>query len=324
MPHRTSSERDTHPPEPTNVRSPASLAHAPSFNRTNHRADNGRVESSRTEFATPKSSWSWAARASQLATSRKSANFYHHRHLETRTRRDANATRRNEAQSSPTTPSRALSTLASLSLAPPPPTPYAARSPHTPGHVRAVLHVTTSFPPSLSLSSVPPPRPVSVSRTRRLASLRRERETPPYPSLHPPPICRFFLALAPARNGWALSFPLAFLLHVALSSFDAREIRESHPAPVPIYFGPHPRSPSKKGTCFRPFVLTLSDPESRPLALPAPTTLPLPRAFFFFFFQTHPPPLVPAAREESSAPLELTLCVISMTLLEGECLKRVD
>lgn len=82
-PHRTvtqrnrteqSGERDAHPTPAERTRSLA-----PSFNRTNHRTDDGRAKPSPIRTS--------SALGQPPTTSRESANFYHHRHLETR--RDA-------------------------------------------------------------------------------------------------------------------------------------------------------------------------------------------------------------------------------------------
>lgn len=116
-------------------------------------------------------------------TSRKSANLYHHRHLETQCV---------APRSSPTTPSRAL---------------YPAEFSCSLPHPRTLGFPLSPTPPTLSraiqladsLAPLFPPLAVSVVRDDACLSSPRVGETPPMPHFTPSSRC-FFLASAPVKN----------------------------------------------------------------------------------------------------------------------------
>lgn len=135
------------------------------------------------------------------------------------------ATKRNEPRSSPTTPSRALYPGESLACSPTP-APYAARSPHTPGSFKLSYLLPLASYLSLFLSLFV----LSPSAARDDASLRHERRETS--------ISRFTLSMlllphvSPRKEWTPLSFPLAFLLRIALSSFNSRQTYELRLVPV--------------------------------------------------------------------------------------------
>jgi len=169
-PRRRQQQRTRYTPERTNVRSPRFLARARALVQPNeppYRRWPSRVEPNRVQFRS-------RGVARGFAISYKSANFYHHRHLETR--RDA--TRRNEtSRRAPPLHPLALSTLASLTLAPPPPHPtqHAPRAPPTRSRRPARYHLSPLFLSSFRLRL--------SHATTRVSPLRMRNS--PYPSLHP-------------------------------------------------------------------------------------------------------------------------------------------
>jgi len=134
----------------------------------NHRADDGRVVPIRVEAVVPEHA---------PRTSRKSANLYHHRHLETR---------RVAPRSSPLHP-HAHSTLPRFSRSLP--HPYASRAPALPGTPDALK----SYPArglSLALSPSPSlPSPLRLGSLSLSRAMTRSFSLPPslQPSLARPP-----------------------------------------------------------------------------------------------------------------------------------------
>lgn len=165
-----------------------SPARAPSFNRMNHRADDGRVIPIRVEPV--------------VGTRTRAANFPQEREpLPPPPPRDA---MRRAAQLPHYTLTRSLPCRV-LSLAPPPPHPILrsrSLSPTPPTRSR-VMPLAASLVPSFS------PSRRCLCRARRRVSLSlspsRVGETPPMPHFTPSVRC-FFLALAPAKYGRLVSF----------------------------------------------------------------------------------------------------------------------